>query len=281
MNTVTVALCYDNRLDNQAVVTAYSILRYCSNVSIHIFVTPDNNTQAMVDLVAMYPRASLEIHVLDTKQFVIDIPEHWGQSSLFRLLLPELLPNVDRILYLDCDVVVNAGISPLFDINMEGKAAGVVREGFTEGWTYGYDGMKESHNKLMQQRRKEEYFCAGVMLFDLKVCRTVFNKETCQKALETNYPYFDQDVLNTLLTGKVHFLEKKWHDFKGAMLPHSKIIHYLGGSKPWNTIPNTKATSIWWKAAKEAGLSEVFIEKQLSNMPMIMANIVRREFANV
>lgn len=43
-----------------------------------------------------------------------------GKATLLRLCLPNLLPGLNKILYLDGDIIVNGDLSPLFDLDISG-----------------------------------------------------------------------------------------------------------------------------------------------------------------
>lgn len=278
MHKPAIALCYDARLENQAVVVVDSVLRHCQAVDVHVFCTKETDTTDLEVTVNKYPSATLHIKKLDTEQFSGVPTKHWGQPTLYRLLMPALLPDVSRVLYLDCDVVVAGDITPLFDMDMQGKAIGVVTESYSKDWNYGYDLSKESHRHIMKIREQRVYFCSGVVLLDLDKCRNIMTKAACADLLAENFTYPDQDVMNVLFQGQTFILDRTWHTFQGNYQGHANIVHYLGGSKPWKTIPKTAVNKLWWQAAELTIVYEKLVSAFFAGMSVRMQNILRREF---
>lgn len=156
------------------------------------------------------------------------ISHHISLATYFRLLIPELIPaTIGKILYLDSDMVVLSNIDELWCTDFEGHAAAGVKDHFDRyeqlGISYGY-----------------EYFNAGVMVWNLASLRKINFTANAIKYLDEKYDdilYWDQDVINYLLQGKVKGIDKIWNvfpadDFQKKELV--KIFHYAGSVKPWN-----------------------------------------------
>lgn len=168
-------------------------------------------------------------------------------ATWLRLLAPRVLPqDVERILYLDCDIIVNGSLKELCEMDMDGYAVGVVPD-------------ESCHNDEYYHRleipRDSTYFNAGVLLMNLKYWREndVLNRclEFIRASSEKLYLY-DQDVLNKVLCE-----EKKWMSFTYNLqngflwswqlgfypkpmqqaiqdaMNDPVIIHYSGPAKPW------------------------------------------------
>lgn len=93
----------------------------------------------------------------------------------------DVLP-VQRILYLDADIIVRKSLKPLWDVDLHGNPIGAVTD---IGFPMGHDAT-----------HKIPYFNAGVLLMDLAKIRRDLSKlkEIAEKTLETRFP--DQDILN-------------------------------------------------------------------------------------
>ncbi len=184
-------------------------------------------------------------------------------ATLYRLLLfSEMFSKYERVLYLDADVIVNGDVSELFFANICDKAVAGAEEGslrqlrfvksamFIDGkHPYNVDNYKV---KALGMKHPEDYFNAGVLLFDLKKCRETV---TLKKALEIlnshKFMFNDQDVLNILLDGQVYKLDFEWNYqncveyfhyeraekygdlFADLIRRAPKIIHYVSSQKPW------------------------------------------------
>ena len=164
--------------------------------------------------------------------------------TYYRFLLPELLPELDRILYLDSDLVVNGPLRPLWETSLDGYYCAGVKDSWIEQISYKYRlGMSQA----------ELYINAGVILMNLEQMR---KDQAADQLLQTatqkgtQFEYQDQDVINTTFRGgKIKELpgiynytatDDKFHTVKDPV-----IIHYNGDVKPWSTerrCPNSMAS---------------------------------------
>lgn len=163
---------------------------------------------------------------------------HFSPATFYRISIPSLL-NIDKVLYLDCDIIVTDSLRELFEINIDNYYACVVKE----------------------EKNKDNYFCAGFLLINNKLWREDNIEDKCIKYYEENYKtcFGDQDVLNAVLKDKVKFLPEKWlyfsHKTYNNYDPNLKdvsIIHYLGHIKPWQ-VPATDVLLKYeyWKYFKQ------------------------------
>lgn len=174
--------------------------------------------------------------------------KHWSIVTYYRLYAEELLPkDVDKVLYLDCDIIVNRPLGELFDMDWEEYAVGAVPDMCTE-W-------KEYYDRLGYDRSKG-YFNAGVLFMNLEYWRTHGIGQKCVDFLANNYDRIfnnDQDVLNVITKDCKRnlpvsynyqmqlrmpyffntFGEEMKKDVVETNSPH--IIHYAAELKPWMT----------------------------------------------
>ncbi len=195
-------------------------------------------------------------------------------------ILGELFAAYDRVLYLDCDTIVEGDISELFDTDLCGKSVGgaeavearvfgMTKKGFfIDGYPYNFE---DYAKKFMGITDLSRYFNAGVTLFDLKRCRKLTSAEAAVELLnKRRWMNNDQDVLNMLFTGSIFKLDQKWNYTTNIELevslrdPRLKklladvrrseygIIHYTSGNKPWNSeVPLGEHYHKYEKALKE------------------------------
>ena len=148
-------------------------------------------------------------------------------ATYYRLKLSQLLPKVDRVIYLDCDVIVRKSLADLFNTNLDDNyVAGVI----------------DSRVKYKPKWKDTKYVNAGVLLMDLNKIRwdnieDKFLEYTKQHAREIKAG--DQDVINFTLDGRIKIVEDKWNVQVSSFLSRSSftkdpyIIHYVGKQKPW------------------------------------------------
>lgn len=135
----------------------------------------------------------------------LTVGTHVSKTALFKFNLPELLPE-DKVLYLDCDVIVNKSVGELFRTDISEKYIAAVDDMGDEI----RDGQSYLASKIGMSG--EHYFNSGVMLLNLKLMR----EENITQALlryrekEANY-FMDQDALNFVLSAKRYFLDRKYN----------------------------------------------------------------------
>ncbi len=130
---------------------------------------------------------------------------YWGINTYLRLLLPEELPELDRILYLDCDMVVTDSLRELWREDLCGKAAGVVEN---------YDDRTRGKERCAPRLGLDFYFNAGMLLLDLKRIREkkLFSEVFQWCASNTdNLKFPDQDGLNLVLKDEIVKLPSRWN----------------------------------------------------------------------
>lgn len=172
-------------------------------------------------------------------------PGHITIATYYRLLLPLILPEkIDKILYLDADIIVRGDLMPFYDSDIEGYAVGAVTDMSS--------GLITIFNRLRYSERLG-YFNAGVLLINLKYWREHNILGECFEFAQ-NYPdrikFHDQDILNYVLRErkKLFPLTYNFQDgfiytvpslslekYEKEILEAEKdpvIIHYLA-IKPW------------------------------------------------
>ena len=146
-------------------------------------------------------------------------------AMYYRLSIATLIPNADKILYLDSDIVVTGSLKELFLMDIEKYYAIVVK-----------------HAKSPIGNIPDNYFCSGFLLINLKLWKEINIEKEFVKYFQNNYKTImgDQDILNGVLKNKVIYLDQYWNFFseKGynsneVDIKNIKSIHYLGSDKPW------------------------------------------------
>lgn len=166
-------------------------------------------------------------------------------ATYYRCLLSRILPvNIDKILYIDCDIVVLNDISEFWNTDITQYAIGCIED-------IGSD--EEEYYSRLQYDKKYSYFNAGVLLINLKYWREHKIDEMCEQyflAHSDRIRFNDQDLLNALLYKNKLFVPFRWNvqdtfyrrtyshkvkehsGLKEALL-HPAILHYTN-KKPWN-----------------------------------------------
>jgi len=152
--------------------------------------------------------------------------EYITLATYYRLLLPTLLPDVSRVIYLDCDMIVLTSLFDLFYRNMYGcPIAGV-------------------HDiKRKRVRENKTYVNAGMLVIDLDKTRELKLEE---KFLEWTKRHIDtikvgdQEIINEVCRDNICIVDDRWNvqssNFtnRSSYTRYPKIIHYTAKIKPWH-----------------------------------------------
>lgn len=168
-----------------------------------------------------------------------------SMATYYRCILSDILPqDIDKILYLDCDIVVLGDILPFWNTCLDGIGAATIEDvGCMEAERY----------EILQYPLKDSYFNAGVLLVNLKYWREHNVGKACVDYYH-KYPerilFNDQDLLNSILhKNKVMVdlywnvqdgfyrtpkkMTKEWKKKYADVLKHPIILHYTN-RKPWD-----------------------------------------------
>ena len=199
---------------------------------------------------------------------------HFKIETYFRLLLPQLLPNHSKVLYLDADMVCLRDVADLFDTNVDGYLLAACKDPDTTGIYNGVDIDLEQPDKkgymdnVLCIKNPYEYFQAGTIVFNLDEWRASINvDEVFEFAQSRQWQLLDQDVLNYFCQGHVRFVDMAWnvmYDYAGIRITHiiSKttpelrdeymsarknpfVVHYAGPVKPWHDLECDFADVFW------------------------------------
>jgi len=195
----------------------------------------------------------VEIDKTIFEPFEAAVSKMWALPTLFRLKMPSLLKNLDKVIYLDCDIVVNASLAKLFNLNIDDYSIAAVNDYASE----------VSAKRLSMKGKK--YFNAGAILVNLKAWRKKDIEAKLLDYLEKNsdkMKFADQDIMNPVLEGEVLYLEQgfnyivpsafqtkkdvKWWDENRENIT---IIHYAG-QKPWEIYYKNTLKDEYWKYYK-------------------------------
>lgn len=173
-------------------------------------------------------------------------PSYISSATLARLLLPSILKDVDRILYLDIDIVVVSDLTELWETPLYGNIAGMVESYWTKYKTY---------KKKIGLRVDDPYFNAGVIVFDLKAMRDEAISDKFLSYFDESKSWIefaDQDVINHCLVGRIKPLSPRWNVPTGVTgwlpgdtitinqalnqeaLEKPAIAHFTGSRKAWH-----------------------------------------------
>ena len=202
----------------------------------------------------------------ESKGAELHICSHFSKEAYFRLLIPEIFSSYSRVIYLDCDLVVNRDIADILPPDMGDKLVAAVRD------EHGLNASKHVTTEL--RLKAENYFNSGVLVFNIGRWNVEKTTEKCFAFIKIAQPeqlrFVDQDVLNVVCADRVLYLDDAWNycwylllqsrpmyqSFLEKMGENFYVLHFAGGMKPWSR-PELQLSHYFWKYAKNS----VFFER--------------------
>lgn len=207
---------------------------------------------------------------------------HYSRQMYYRWLIPEVLSKYDKVIYLDCDVIVNTDIAELYDMDLKENYVAAANNFLRKNL------LNHIKNRLCIDAG--EYYNSGVLLINCKewINRNLKNK--CINCLKyyVKLPCPDQDVLNVICKGKIFRLDDRWnfqwhHQFSDArvedfvldyeerynslMNTEPYIIHYTSFIKPWEH-PERAYAEYFWNSCRKSDFYEAVLFANIKRASM-------------
>lgn len=175
---------------------------------------------------------SVKFKIIDTRkmyeEYLQGNPNEGNRFSPFaalRLLIPYLavMKDVDKMIYLDCDIMFYRDVKEFYDVDMENFELGVVRDYLGRFWM------------------SRDYFNSGVMLINLRECRKTKLFDRAIEMVKSHKMTFpDQSALN-ILAKRLKYLPYKFNEQR-SIKEDTVLKHFNGGIKyfPFFHVYNIK-----------------------------------------
>jgi lipopolysaccharide biosynthesis glycosyltransferase len=280
---IPIAFCFDANFANYAAVATFSAFTNSKTKLKVYWIIPSEAESATIPIKEILSQKGVDIsiQVVEVSWFnEWKVQGHIKKATYQRLLIPNVL-SLPKIIYLDCDLIVQADLSELFEMKMGNKEVGGV-----------YDPAGEKLS-LMPKQKGDKYINAGVMIMNLESLRKNHFLEKCFKiyTLFTNEITFnDQCIINKYSEGQKLLIDSLWnycfficHNMtlspKAALkkLPKAKILHFVGPIKPWSENCPPHLSDCWWSYADLLNLPS--LERKVYTTPVVIKikrGLVRR-----
>lgn len=265
MNRVPIAFAFDNNLVMPACVCISSLMMNASEDTFY-------------DIFILYPRATglnrdmldrLPLHYPNCKISYREVDDTFASAfeirgittpAYYRLLIPELIPEYDTVVYSDVDIIFRMDLSDLYrNVGIQEYYIAATHD---MGLNFGDDGRKHI---AMLGIESGKYLQSGFIVLNSKKLREDGCLGRFKAEAKKNYKYQDQDILNVVCRGKVLYLPPVYNvtDFSayfmmrdrnglGGFFTDAELdaaakggnIHY-NGHKPWKKY--SVNFDIWWE----------------------------------
>lgn len=243
-------------------------------------------------LEAMLPK-NFSLRVFDVSECISNLLEniklatkkYWSVEMYYRIIIPLVMQEYKKVLYVDSDIVFNNNIDKIFKIEFNEKEILAITDSFN---IVSNLDISEARNQYIKEDLELDsnntYFNSGVIVFNISAFDSQAYitriKNAFAKIQKTYCP--DQDILNYIFKNRVKIISQKWNFQYHLQIFHKKdlpfvnqdyleeynetsnkpyIIHYTSPVKPW-TDPKFEFAEVFWKYARK----NVFYEEILSAM---------------
>ena len=178
--------------------------------------------------------------------------------AYYRLLIPELIPEYDKILYSDVDVIFREDLTEIYETEISEYYIGGVNS-----LSHLVPDYKRYYDKMQIDATGIIY--SGNLLINSKKIKEDGIIAEFKKLSKNNYMFQDMDILNIVCNGKIKYLPPKfclstfineyavkdasklfdiWEEKEIQHALTSGLVHY-NGAKPWKTYCIN--FDIWWE----------------------------------
>lgn len=182
----------------------------------------------------------------------LHLRDYYTSATYYRFFIPDLFPQYDRGIYLDCDVAVLRDLRELYEQPLKHNLLAAVPDEVVLNIP-----VFNRYAEKVLGVPPQAYFNAGVLVMNLKQMRRA-HLDKALSALMEQYAFpvaQDQDYLNVLCYGRTQLLDIRWNKtaFPGDdRLVSPFIAHYKLSYKPWHYEGVAYETAFWHYAAETA-----------------------------
>lgn len=264
-HVINICFCIDENYVHQLGAVLYSLIESNHKNNIDIYVLINNVSKISQERLGLLIQTidNFSINFIESQDSEVQKLEaggHISSATYIRFEIPSLLSNLEKVLYLDADIVISDDLSELFNTNIENNYVAAVENPFFDRY------------ESLGMSRNDGYFNAGVLLINLSLWRERNIKNKAINFLSSNKLMcimFDQDALNAIFQGKWKKVDIRWNlqtsfirgrkrlpdlieQIDNAFL-NPAIIHYSSSSKPWDILDPHPLTYIYRKYEAKFG----------------------------
>ena len=205
-----------------------------------------------------YKRENISIEFVDLNYYIRKVKDklytrdYYSKTTYFRLFIPNLYPQYDKVLYLDSDIVILDDIAKLFDTDLGDNLVAAAPDDVIQF----HPVFQTYAEKVVGVADYHRYFNAGVLLMNLhQLRRFKFQEKFVYLLDKIKFSVAqDQDYLNRLCKGRVKLVDRTWNrmpiEDPKIRTEDVKLVHYNLAFKPWH-FEDILYKEFFWMYAQE------------------------------
>jgi len=203
---------------------------------------------------------------------------YFTKEMYYRFIIPEVLPFYDKVIYLDCDLIVEKDIAGIIPVNMEDQYIAGVK-----------NPIRKKNISFIERYlgvSTQNYINSGVLVFNVRKCIEDGITDKCFElvpiAAKKRFLCPDQDILNNVCYGHIMILPYKWNymwqfvvegtlehleAFRDAFYEvgdNFSVLHFTSAVKPWSH-PQHPLAKYFWHYARKSCFYEEILQSNLLN----------------
>lgn len=240
-------------------------------------------------------KENISIRFYDVGQF-FKIPHHlftdnvytqtsYSHEIYYRLLIPALMPNYDKVLYFDGDMIALTDVAELYYSTELGNnliASSRDYAGLCHCYKEG-DERRFYREKVLGLSNVDNYILSGTLVINVPEFNKLYDaKELMRIAESREWRQHDQDVLNVICENRILLVDGGWdylQDFGWIKyLPdwlkkeyeetakNIKVAHFAGQRKPW--VSNSQNSDKFWDICVRTPFFDDVVERLVPNFDL-------------
>ncbi|MBQ7467119.1 MAG: glycosyltransferase family 8 protein [Clostridia bacterium] len=214
----------------------------------------------------MHNKENLTVEFFDVKDILEPIKKtlpdmfYYTLAAYYRLFIEKAFPQYDKVIYLDCDIVLLEDIAKLYNIDIGDNLVAAAYEQNTDR-----DSRFTNYVEDIIGIPHKTYFNSGVMVMNLKKFREFGVQDRFLNMLQTyNFDCLapDQEYINVICHGQVKYLPTGWNKHSFPEPPEGKLnlCHYALALKPWH-YENVINGEYFWEYAKQSQFYDMILNE--------------------
>ena len=267
LNTIPIFFTVDDKYVPFLAVALQSLIENSSEKNYYLIkILYTRITEENQEKIKKYEKENVNIEFVDLNYYINKIKnklytrDYYSVTTYFRLFIPNLYPQYNKALYLDCDIVLLADVAELYNIDMGDNLVAAAPDDVIQK----IEVFQEYVEKVVGVADYRNYFNAGVLLMNLDELRKFDFQEKFLYSLEKiKFAVAqDQDYLNRLCKGRVKIISNVWDKMpisNDTDTNDLKLIHYNLAFKPWH-FEDILYKEYFWKYAKKTEFFDEIIK---------------------
>jgi len=243
----------------------------------------EENKRLLMEMTSPFQNVSLR--TVDVTGYVSDYSffvgnkENFSEESYYRLLIPEVMREYEKVLYFDGDMAALTDVAELYETEL-GEALLASSRDMCGLMSYynALDDRKKYRDTVLKLKQPDDYFIAGMLIFNIPAFRAAYTTEELLRfAVSRDWLQHDQDVLNVLCQGRTKLVPAAWDVVDPEVrqylppplkreleesLKAPKIIHFGGALKPWLFL-DAPYSDVFWKYAAQTPYIREIIRRRI------------------